>query len=369
MDINDHRDMAIRFNHIQNTDDIYTFYYDETNNIRKLYLTESGFNVDQADNFVLAGIMHKGLSCQKDFSALFDRLKLQKSIKELKLKHVAKGSFLDMLKSEGLHTILKWLLDNEFYIHYFNLNLIYWSIVDIIDSIIDGTKNPFYVMNHMLLKSDLYELANGKQHEFLEKLRYFNYPDVTENQASAFCEWLVSFVDANNVALPNDRAEILSEFVKESVIMDELPFISGFHGRELISNFMVFYLQKLYLFKNSKHIFDEEHSIEELLKIDPLTENGKPFKNYEFIKSHDVKAVQISDVIAGLLGKYFTYFKNVSFLQVKLDKESLSAQQLDTLGVLRRLIDVSDDLSSGLFITVVSEREHIKRNWFLHKVP
>jgi hypothetical protein len=26
-------------------------------------------------------------------------------------------------------------------------------------------------------------------------------------------------------------------------------------------------------------------------------------------------------------------------------------------------------LSSGLFITVVSEREHTKRNWFLHKVP
>jgi hypothetical protein len=107
MDINEHRDMVIRFNSIQNTDEIYTFYYDETNNIRKLYLTESGFNVDKADNFVLAGIMHKGLIYQKDFSELFGLLRLMKSIKELKLKHVAKGSFLDMLKSQALHTILK----------------------------------------------------------------------------------------------------------------------------------------------------------------------------------------------------------------------------------------------------------------------
>lgn len=38
MDINDHRDMVIQFGGIKNTDDIYTFYYDETNNIRKLYV-------------------------------------------------------------------------------------------------------------------------------------------------------------------------------------------------------------------------------------------------------------------------------------------------------------------------------------------
>jgi hypothetical protein len=368
MDINEHRDMVICFNGIQNADDIYTFYYDETNNIRKLYLTESGFNVDKADNFVLAGIMHKGLDCQNYFSELFNQLKLQKSVKELKLKHIAKGSFLDMLKSQGLHTILKWLLDNEFYIHYFNLNLLYWSIVDIIDSIIDESQNPVYVINHMLLKSDLYELANTKQDEFLEKLRYFNYPDVAKDQANAFCEWLVSFVDKNSMALPKDRAEFLNEFVRESLVVDDLPFISGFHSHELISNFMAFYLQKLYIFKNSKHIFDEEHNVEELLKIDPLVESGKPFKNYEFVKSHDFKAVQISDVIAGFLGKYFTYFKNVSFDQLMLDKQGLSAQQLHTLNALRGLIDVSDDLSGGLFNTVVSERESVKRNWFVHEV-
>lgn len=32
---------------------------------------------------------------------MFGQLKSQKSAKELKLKHVAKGSFLDMLKSSG----------------------------------------------------------------------------------------------------------------------------------------------------------------------------------------------------------------------------------------------------------------------------
>ncbi|HFY9719855.1 TPA: hypothetical protein ACIGP1_004157, partial [Klebsiella pneumoniae] len=93
MDVNEIREILIRHNRLKNTDEVYTFYYDETNNIRKLYLKGSGFNVKKADNFILAGILHKGLSTDSDYSTLFQMLNLQKNIHELKLKHVAKGGF------------------------------------------------------------------------------------------------------------------------------------------------------------------------------------------------------------------------------------------------------------------------------------
>lgn len=159
MDLDQQREMLIQHNHLQNTDDVYTFYYDESNNIRRLYLTESGLNVQRVDNFVLAGILHKGLNCRADFDALFESLNLQKTVIEIKLKHIAKGSFLDILNSDKLNAILKWLNEKQFFIHYFNLNIIYWSIVDILDSIIGELSHPFFIMNHIQIKSDFYELA------------------------------------------------------------------------------------------------------------------------------------------------------------------------------------------------------------------
>lgn len=46
MDVNESRYILIQNHGLQNTDDVYTFYYDETNNIRKLYLKDSGLNRD-----------------------------------------------------------------------------------------------------------------------------------------------------------------------------------------------------------------------------------------------------------------------------------------------------------------------------------
>ncbi|WP_367024151.1 hypothetical protein [Aliikangiella maris] len=156
--------------------------------------------------------------------------------------------------------------------------------------------------------------------------------------------------------------------VKESLKIKELPFISGFHGKELISSFMAFYLRNLYLFKNSRHIFDEEKSIQDEIKEFDWTENGIPIQNCEFVKSNDCKAVQISDVVAGFLGKYFTYLKNVSDEQLTIDKSELTNIQKNTLDSLKELIDISDDLCRGFFNTVSSEGEQRRNNYFLHGV-
>jgi hypothetical protein len=368
MDVNESRDILIQHNGLQNTNEVYTFYYDETNNIRKLYLKDTGLNVKKTDNFILAGILHKGLSADRDYSDLFQNLNLQKSSNELKLKYIAKGGFLDMLKSEKLFTILSWLIENKFYIHYFNLNIIYWSVIDIVDSIIGELHHPFYIMNHMSLKSDFYELANSNSDVFLNALHEFNYPDVPKEKAHLFCLWVIDFTCIHSCMLSDFRANALQNLVEESLKIEDLPFISGFHGRELISSFMVFYLRNLYLFKNSKHIFDEEKSIQEDVNGFPLTENGVPIQNHAFVKSLDCKAVQISDIIAGFLGKYFSYLKDVSDEQLAIDKAGLKKNQLKTLAALKDLIDVSDDVSRGFFNVVSSEGEQRRNNWFLHGI-
>ncbi|EKO3537264.1 hypothetical protein K1L80_003887 [Vibrio fluvialis] len=368
MDVNELRDILIQHNGLKNADEVYTFYYDETNNIRKLYLKDFGFNVNKTDNFILAGILHKGLSTGSDYSTLFKMINIQKSTHELKLKHIAKGNFLDMLKSDKLLIILNWLIENKFYIHYFNLNIVYWSVIDIIDSIVGELNNPFYIMNHMSLKSDFYELANSNTDVFLNALHEFNYPDILEEKAHDFCLWLIDFTCMHSCMLSKFRANVLENLVKESLRIKELPFISGFHGRELIGSFMVFYLRNLYLFKNSIHIFDEEKSIQDDVKDFPLTDNGIPIQNHEFVKSHNSEAVQLSDVITGFLGKYFSYLKNISDEQLVRDKAGLTSKQLKTLSALKHIIDISDDISRGFFNVVSSEGEQRRNNQFLHGV-
>lgn len=363
MDIDYVRQTIIKQEQFLNVDDKYTFYYDETNNIRRLYLTGSGLNVPQDNSFVLAGIAHIGDLDNDRFKPLFESLSLQKSANELKLKHIAKGGAFDMLKSSKLKQIFDWLNENEFYIHYFNLNPLYWSVVDIIDSIIGETRERTFILSHLQLKGDFYDLAVSDRQVFLSQLSAFNYPDIDEAQVKDFCRWLIAFVKQRSGKLPTYRADVLKSLLERASELDELPFISGFHGNELIDNFMVFYLQKLYIFKSSRHVFDEEEQIQSLFNGFSLGENGKPYKNYEFVKSHDYLGVQLSDVIAGFLGKYFTYIKDTSSEQLISDTASLSEMQRQCFLSLLRLIDRSDNRSRAFFTVVNSEEERQKHQY------
>jgi len=119
-------------------DGVYTFYYDETNNIRKFYVRELDFNAAFTENFILGGLVHEGPV--PDVQPLIDSFNLQSTVKEVKFKHLAKGSFLDCLKSQKLNLFLKFIKDSNLYIHYSSLNILYWSIVDIVDSAIENSE-------------------------------------------------------------------------------------------------------------------------------------------------------------------------------------------------------------------------------------
>ncbi|MEE3028850.1 MAG: DUF3800 domain-containing protein [Pseudomonadota bacterium] len=368
MDIDRVRQIIMAQEQFLNVDDSYTFYYDESNNIRKLYLTDSGLNVKQDQNFVLAGIAHTSGFDNNRFESLFNSLSLQKSANELKLKHIAKGVPFDMLKSSKLRKIFDWLNENEFYIHYFNLNPLYWSVVDIIDSIIGETHERAFIISHLQLKGDFYDLAMANRQTFLSRLSAFKYPDVDEAEAKDFCRWLIEFVKERSGSLQTYRTDMLKSLFERSLELDELPFISSFHGKELIDNFMVFYLQKLYIFKNSRHIFDKEEQIQCLIERASLVKDGKLFKNYEFVESHDHRGVQLSDVIAGFLGKYFTYIKDTSSEQLISDIASLTDMQRQCFLSLLCLINRSDDKSRAFFTVVNSAGERQKHRYLCQAI-
>ncbi|WP_293094185.1 hypothetical protein [Moorena sp. SIOASIH] len=160
-DVTDIRIMTQRLAPTADFDSSFTFYYDETTNCRKFYVKEFDFNhsfKSNKSNFILGGLVHEG--SQPNIEPLFDRLQLQNNITEVKFKNIAHGQFIDCLKSQKLNCFLKYLLENDLYIHYSSINFLYWSIVDIVDSAIANSEVAMH--NYLLInnrKNDLYKVA------------------------------------------------------------------------------------------------------------------------------------------------------------------------------------------------------------------
>ena len=85
----------------------YTLYYDETNNIRRLALTDTGLNHDALDCFVLGGIALEPGAELPDIGALRSQLRIQPSAPEMKLRHLVQGDYAACLGSHKLEYVLR----------------------------------------------------------------------------------------------------------------------------------------------------------------------------------------------------------------------------------------------------------------------
>ncbi|MEA5451900.1 DUF3800 domain-containing protein [Leptolyngbya sp. CCNP1308] len=344
-------------------DSSFTFYYDETNNIRKFYVREIDFNYSFNSNFVLGGLVYEGI--KPDIQPLFNRLNLQKNITEIKFKHIARGEFINCLKSEKLNIFLKYLLHNDLYIHYSSLNILYWSIVDIVDSAIANSEVAMQLdlnfSNH--LKNDLYKLSK-LEIKLVVKLFYnSNYPNLKGGSILEFIEELTSIFDEYiDTQEFHFGLESLRQILKEAKKKDSLPFIMDEEDHILIKDFSQFYLRPIYLFKNSNHIFDNEMAISKILANYKIINESEEIKNYSFIDSQSDLFIQASDIFVGLMSKLSSYVNTNSRENIISDFDSLSEKQLNNIDTLIDLIDKSNNKNVAFLHSIDSYEELTKMN-------
>jgi len=337
-------------------DSKFTFFYDESNNIRKFHVKENDFNSPFEGNFVLGGLVAQ--RSIPDIDILFKNLELQPSIKEVKLKHVAKGDFLECLKSTRLEKILFYLIKENFYIHYSSINLLYWSIVDIIESVIvemDETKQYFFTPYERLLKDKLYDLIRDNIPSFIKIFYKYSYPNIKQKHVQSFLKEVIDESKRYN----NDP--LLQELLNQASTLKKLPFIMDEEDHILIESFFDFYLRPLYMFVNSKHIFDNEEQIASKLSTFQLLNYGVKVDNYVFEDSVNNRYIQISDVLMGLLGKMFTYINKVTHEDLNKELSNLNDQQSKNLKLLNKLVDQSDAVNPGFFHSIDATKELEKR--------
>ena len=348
INVEDQKDTVWKLNGIKPFNEEMTFYYDESGNCRKFYLTDNGFNDPEAikGDFVLAGIAHNGKSYEIDLVSLHEALEYKEGQKELKFKHLYHNSadFVSFMGSKRATEFLEWLDKSGLYIHYSALNNLFYSLVDIVDSLWET--HPMCIMYFWDIKNALYDFTIEHQDEVIDILIRHTYPDVKDTVSFCYelCD-LISKYNDDSIYNPGFFLELFRQMLKAAGKMGKLPFIQDNQPNMLIKEYYLFYLERCEIFSKSLHIFDEEKAVEKNLSNIQLYEHGKILNHYKFVKSHENIFVQISDMIAGLLRRLFIFLDEKSIGEIKSLAEKLNENQINNFNILWRLISRSDEKS------------------------
>ena len=292
-------------------------------------------------------------------------MRIQKSSPEIKLEHVAKGDFLDLLRSAKLTTFLRWITDSGLMIHYHELDPLYWSIVDIVDSILSNLRDPTLVQYHALLKSDLAAVLRSDLSATIDLFYRYSYPGLAPESRKPFLNEIITLLEHNGAVLPALNAAMLKNMLKAGRGLDSLDFIEGYPPNMLIDDFSTFYLGRIAIFKHATHVLDMEESIRGHFLKTPLTSGGEPVTHYRFANSKAEPGIQLADIVVGVLGKMHSYFTETPPDDVAADRANLTGTSLQNAELLRDLLAASHDANIAFLHHVSSMHDLDKLDLFL----
>lgn len=341
------RQFLIKHNNFDNdfVNGRHTFFYDETNNIIKLQFKKTdSLTACLTDEFILGGLMvpYKSETELPCIDQLWDSWHLQKNMSEVKSNHIlGKGDFFSSLtdSSKRLNNLLSWILENNYLLHFYSVNLFYFSLVDIVDSFYEHP--VFSKCEH--IKSLIWKLFLDQEKEGQLLLFRLNYPNLNEQTCSQFFNELE--VLTNKSTLSKAECTEILEFcdiaIRELEFEDEIPiFLTGNEDKILVEELGSFFINPITLFKNSNHILDHQDSVETL-----LAKSKKVFSEmgeYSFQDSKNSKSIQVSDICIGLLGRFFKYINTMNSLDDFISTfQKLSSNQRENLKLFSIIVQKS----------------------------
>lgn len=305
--------------------DIFTnLYYDETGNIKKFVVREDSFNVDAGTHFVLGGIEGEGSVKFEDLKHLFCA---QDNITEIKSRHVYKGAFECCLKSDKLERFLDLIIEKGWHIHFQSLNILYWSIVDIVDSIKnDLAKDPDI---NKLLKAMLYRVVKSDIKSVAKLFYDYGYPDLKSSVSlKNFMRELLCLTHKYEKVCPMHllwHLEMLQIILRTGIEQDSAVFIQDETEHLLINELTSFYEEEIRKYVNCIIVFDNESDIIKAISNRKYMIEGNLLSRYYFVDSKSDTMIQLSDIFVGVMAKYLhaidTNIDSLNDYMEKFDKE------------------------------------------------
>ncbi len=331
----------------------YVFYYDESNNCRKFWVDDSKqqFNTDHTADFVLAGLVRKEEEKVEASLETFRKpLKLQANVEEIKFKNLyAKGDFLQCVKERRLFETLSWIDKSPFYIHYTNVNNLFYTLVEIFDSIVKPDEISEFGYDYFKMKSVFYYMFKGKADALQILMFKYKYPNIQREDVEAFCNDLLFLLGSRREM--KEEEKFLAGMLARAAQSDELVFLHDNDDYVMQENYAEFYADPIRKYQKSRHIFDEETTVQDIVKKQ-IAMGENMADNFKFVKSETDIFVQLSDVVAGILGKLFKYINSTSVNQRRRDVEGLSKLQVENILLIDKLRMEADRENPGFLCSI-----------------
>lgn len=331
----------------------YVFYYDESNNCRKFWVDDSKqqFNTDYTADFVLAGLVRKEEEKVEASLETFRKpLKLQANVEEIKFKNLyAKGDFLQCVKERRLFETLSWIDKSPFYIHYTNVNNLFYTLVEIFDSIVKPDEISEFGYDYFKMKSVFYYMLKGKADALQILMFKYKYPNIQREDVEAFCNDLLFLLGSRREM--KEEEKFLAGMLARAAENDELVFLHDNDDYVMQENYAEFYADPIRKYQKSRHIFDEETTVQDIVKKQ-IAMGENMADNFKFVKSETNIFVQLSDVVAGILGKLFKYINSTSVNQRRRDVEGLSKLQIENILLIDKLRMEADRENPGFLCSI-----------------
>lgn len=332
-----------------------TLYYDETGNIKHLEIKGSKLNNDRNLNFILGGVQaEESISCE-EFKSYFGIT----SAKEKKGNGVFKGEFPQILYKEKFTKTLELIKDRGWHIHFQIVQALYYSFVDIIDSI-----EAIPYMLRFEFKSALYCVLKLDPDLTVANFKKFKYPNIKKENMEAFLDFLIEMVNKRqNYILEQIRSLDLillqlRNYIEEAKKQESWDFIQGEETHKWVKDYVQFYRQEIIKFPYKTLIFDKEDKVENILKQDNLEFKGTPLTNYRFENSETNAMIQLCDFVVSILRKYVEFLDRDGW-DVKKDIEGFDERQKESFRLLNEVLEDSLQYNPAFF--------HITGNIYLQK--
>lgn len=333
-----------------------TFYFDESNNIRKGTIGLPNDNNPDLGNlcFVLGGI---AVENKIDFNALLNFVGAKQTPRDAKFKFFSYGesSFEGSIAQPRLRKLLEFLLEKDIYIHFDVLHYMHFALVDILNSLIQENDavqmSAFYYYKQ--LQSDMTEVLYKDYQALHNILVEFEFPNIPKGKSTSFINRILNLYCDNLVYFDSDSPdyftkELLRQIIKTKKNRTNMYFLEGNKPFEISNSLYFDYLARASEILDTKHFDNEPTIAKELYAFD---KNYKKKLNMDFVDSSVCREVQISDVICGFVSRMYSFLghNDKGALTNFINGLENNSESIRTLKAFIKLMDKSDCVSQLMF--------------------
>ena len=316
------------------------FYYDETNNFRRLRFgkavkksADGNHNVSDSleKSFILGGVAFASEEAEEAIRQDFDAQQFPTSLdrqsgkRETKCKQICIGhniiQILNNTRVGRVRDFLRLLDRDDVYVHIHSSNAFFYYVVsEIVQKLtwILGIDDKGIDYSSHFLEDMLYDIVREDKAWFMETLKHWGYPSMDRTpDIREFCDVLDKYVESAEdltfcgYSIKCDRmrwyelGRMLRHVAKKCILIRESSderLRIGLGDDCIVDSLCDFYWAPcLVWYPFSHHVFDEEEIVKE--KLESLLPEGI-IANSEMRNSVDDTLIQVSDIWVGLYAKY-----------------------------------------------------------------